>query len=45
MQKLQLVNELMELLPGLDCGSCGAPRAGLWLRILPWVGYGDRLYL
>ncbi|HHT71218.1 MAG: [Fe-Fe] hydrogenase large subunit C-terminal domain-containing protein [bacterium] len=25
MQKLQLVNELMELLPGLDCGSCGAP--------------------
>lgn len=25
MQKLQLVNELMERLPGLDCGSCGAP--------------------
>ena len=25
MQKLQQVNELMERLPGLDCGSCGAP--------------------
>ncbi len=25
MQKLQQVNELLERLPGLDCGSCGAP--------------------
>ncbi|MGI6129336.1 MAG: [Fe-Fe] hydrogenase large subunit C-terminal domain-containing protein [bacterium] len=25
MHKLQQVNDLMERLPGLDCGSCGAP--------------------
>ena len=38
LEKLVKIEELERSLPGLDCGSCGAPPATPWPRTWSWAG-------
>ena len=34
MEKLEKMNQIIEELPGLDCGACGSPSCKSWRKIL-----------
>jgi len=36
---MQRIDEVLATLPGLDCGSCGAPTCKHWLRTLSRISY------